>query len=141
MLGYFTSNDWNMSNKNLTNLWQRWAWKFKWKKQRFYFSVYLPYNRMSVTDREFFPCDLDGFVWKDFVPHYWFGIKKYIMKESMDPKRLAKAKSKRFKIKCIYYGFICVWCAAMFGLAYYYGSFVPLALCWFYPIMWRKKKY
>ncbi|XP_058825901.1 fatty acyl-CoA reductase wat-like [Topomyia yanbarensis] len=72
------------------------------------------HDSMSQQDRDFFPANVKNLKWGDFFRTYVLGVRKYIIRESLD--NLEQAKKKFFKLKiahglligCLYFGLLVI---------------------------------
>lgn len=76
-IAYFMRHQWNYNNKQMLSV----------------------YDRMTSADREYFPCDVRLFNFRDYCPTYIRGMRKFIVKEDVDTdQHLAKLKFRRLQI-------------------------------------------
>lgn len=50
---------------------------------------------MNQEDQSLFPFNMQGFDWKEYIKCYYYGIRKYLLREDLDNKIQAKAKSQK----------------------------------------------
>lgn len=87
---YFMRREWNYNNDRMLSV----------------------YDRMSLADREFFPCDVRRFSFRNYCPAYLLGMRKYIGGEDMNvSQEQAKARFWRLKwlhrlVLGVYYAFL-----------------------------------
>lgn len=67
VIKYFSSNRWNFTNTNVTNLW----------------------NRLTIDDQKIFYFNMDDICWSEVLNLSIYGIRTYLMKE--DPSTMPAA--------------------------------------------------
>ncbi|KAL1379276.1 hypothetical protein pipiens_015019 [Culex pipiens pipiens] len=75
VLDFFTTNEWVFRNEKMRAV----------------------YDAMTADDQTFFPVDIRRVKWAEFFPTYLLGLRKYIVRESLDNLEQAKRKFRLLK--------------------------------------------
>lgn len=94
VLDFFTTNEWIFMNDKMRKV----------------------YECMAPEDRDYFPSDIKRINWGDFFPTYLLGLRKYIIKESLD--NLKQAQRKSFMLLVGHYLLLLLFYSALIALLY-----------------------